>query len=200
MGHGRQHGKRSLKRLPADDLAAHDQLPLHLVVAGAKGVHGLRGNGQVALDLQRLRWAGSPRRRSKRPLAGRPRGSRCGRWCLGETRPLPRKSARYPTDLSCRLPDCDRKRRYRPPRQQRMVADFHAASGRCRPLCRNCRTKTTTSATPTPRNGSVKSVISQSGRPRKMLRTAMMTKTDTVPFQATEAASRPKSVQPGDCG
>ena len=43
------------------------------------------------------------------------------------------------------------------------------------------------------------SVISQSGVPARKLRTAITTKTDTAPFQATQAARRPNSVQPGEC-
>ena len=52
---------------------------------------------------------------------------------------------------------------------------------------------------PTPRKGTMNSIISQSGLPARTLRTAITTKTDTAPFQATQAATRPNSIQPGEC-
>ena len=64
---------------------------------------------------------------------------------------------------------------------------------------RSSLAKTSTSTTPTARKGTMKSMIGQSGAPAKMLPTAITTKTDTAPFQARQTASRPNSVQPGDC-
>ena len=66
-------------------------------------------------------------------------------------------------------------------------------------VCRSSRANTTTKATPTTRKGTMKSVISQSGVPARKLCTAITTKTDTAPFQATQATKRPNSVQPGEC-